>query len=940
MSDVSPSKVNIDELLKDKPRIRKYLTIVQMEEICDVFMIPFNGIDTVISDYNEWNRMLSMQFLENVTIYDGMFDEYKEHLSNKFRTSLMEAETPIGANASDAIGQQATQALLNTFHSVGTIKSGGPDGINENISISANRQILYSVIHLINGKMTYKEVMDIKKDFIGLSIKGLLLEEPEPHIVDIGKEYENNPFDQNKSLSERKKIFLSKNNWWYNMVRFDGVYDRVQSKGVKRTCVRLKFDIQKVFEFKFLLSEIAAFISKWKFEIKIPKRSSENKKKHDEKLVEVFAVASPTNIGIIDVFLKSYDEQTDHLLISLIHSDEFNELMISGIENIKNFYAVSSPVVRLIRDISETSRFDEEKGIKGTWIYLKDNRFDGIPYFRLIELLEASGLKVEIPYFNVPNSYRENFTTLPLEYHSHKSCPDLTSRFKLRGFLPRGTLEHQHPSTFVRYQSNVPGTFNYNKINTPIKHYKFEKIGSGFDVCLYQFGESNELANSNSLCTIKFKSKAHLTRFINENDNRLKLSVYRKNFNNKEEHMTSFFKESSSDFKTLAFEIASNPTGNKYVVFYLFQLNYIDYQIDVNLDYVNSRFVTMSLDSVLMKHFGIPFDINNNFSDTFRVPKKYDVERIEPVEKRILVKGKMFFTDKYDYLGDPKRKELLADKTKKIDPIKRLLSYITSRTTNEQQTYVSAEASGSNLSALLKNDKVFGSKSFCNHFHQTWHALGHECLRNLLCYDMISMINNQGYISVNYINFTSDVITHNGINPMTSEGISCQGRDFLSMITFDNASKYIMNAALIGKSKSVNSTSSSIFLGKRFKLGTGAVDIGIDRTKININSRREGISEGFLRLTGLDMPTSELFLPDGSDEVIVIPKLIVGRMKPVKWIIDKFVEKDILYYIQRGIDNYKRITYMAFTKFPPNLDDSDSDDVVFKTVRQNKHSRM
>lgn len=910
--DTSIAKSLVDS--SSTPKRRIYLTKEQINEICDCFKIPFNGIDLVLEEYNQMLRELAVSFLEPVKIYDGMFEEYKEHLRKKYLQSLQDADTPIGANTSDAIGAQATQALLNTFHSVGTLKSGGPDGINENISISSKRQILYSMIHMTNGYLSYSDVMNMKKEFIGLSVKNLLSSEPIPYIVNIGEELKLNPFDTNLSPEQRKKIMLGPSNWWYNLVPFEGVYDRTQSGSVSRTCIRLNFDVQKLYDYNFLLSEIAYFISKWKFEIKASKRNSESKKKHDNIEVEVVAVPSPTIKGVIDIFIKSYDELKDHILISLIHDNEFNNLLVSGIQGLTNFYAVPSVVTNLIRDIEETSRFDEEGGIKGTWLYLKNNRFSGVPYFRLVELLEAAGLKIEIPYYNVPDSYRKNYTTFPFDYHSHKYKADLRSKMKVRGYIFGSMTEHEHPHTYV---IGVSG--NLEKVNCDIKHYTYTKLNTGFEIGMYQYGEVNDLSFE-LLCNKKFKTRSSLVKYINQINNRLSKQEFVKRFGKPNPDVVEFYKNPKQEYKTVGFEIEEHGSSPKYVVYYLFKLHYIEYQLNVNLDYVNSRFVTMSLDSVINKHFSIPYDIANpggqSLPDVFRIPRIYDVEKINPLERRILLKTKMFFTDKYDFIGNPDRENLL--KTKPLKPFERLIQYVNSHTTKDQQTYVYAEASGANLLELLKKTNLKTSSIFCNDFHQTWNCLGHECLRNLLCYDMINMINSQGYVSVSYMNFAADVITHNGINAMTSEGISCQNRDYLAMISFDNAFKYVMKAASTGKYKHVNSTSSSIGLGQLFKLGTGAVEIGIDKAKINMNHTNSGISRGFLELIGVEKPVSQLFLPDGSDDPIFLPNLIVGRMKQVPWIIDTFIEKDLLFYIQTGIDNTRRLMFTKFDKFDSN----------------------
>jgi len=928
----------IENVENDVKIIRTYLTHEQIEEILDEFKLPFNGIKIVIDDTNKMIRKLGRSFLETIKIYPEMFKDFKAHLSKKFYSCLMDAETPVGANTSDAIGQQATQALLNTFHNIGTLKSGGPDGINENISIS-KRKILYSIINMVNCKMSYKDVMDMKKDFIGITIKDLLSETPIPYIVNITNELKNNPSNPQLSQDQVKSILNGKHNWWYNYTNFEGIHDVVQSNNVSRTCLRLKFDSQKLFEYKFLLSELASFISKWKFEIKGSKASSDKKGKHSDITVEVFAVASPTNIGIIDIFIKSYDEMRDYLLMSLIHGDDFKELIVSGINKISNFYAISTNLTRVIRSIEKTSRFDEESGKRGTWIYLNDNRFLGIPYFRVIDMLKSAGLDIEVPFYTNPESYENQFTTIPLEYRSHKSCPELIRSTKLRGYLMGNMTEHEHPYTLMKqYDSN--GSYNMVKSLINIEHYKYSKIGNGFEVVLFHAGDYEQ--QNGMVSNRKFKTKEKLNKYITSKSYRLYQETFKKLFDNYDDSILNYFKTESTENKFIGFEVNDGKDESKsiYVYYSLFQLKYIDYKINVNLDYVNSEFITMSLDSVLMKHFGVPSKVieyfNVEVSSTFRTPRKYETKRVEVLEKRLFIKGKMFFTDRYDYLTEDNRDELL--KTQKLKPLDRLFRFIKQNTTDEEQTYHSAETTGSNLSELIKHNKVAGNKTYCNDFHQTYAALGHECLRNMSCLDMINMINTQGYISVNYMNFVADVITHNGINPMTSEGISCQNRDFLSMATFDNAAKYIMNAASIGESKNVKSTSSSIFLGKRFELGTGSVGIKIDLTKINVITYEEGISEGFLQLTGSDTQSDELYLPDGSEVPISIPSLIINRMKPVKWIIDTFMDKDILYFTQRGNDRIKSTTFKRLSKLE-QFDVDDYEDYDLKSITRNIYVR-
>lgn len=957
--------------------VERFLTEDEINGIISIFMLPFNNFDIVLDVVDRQVKTLARQYLEEVKLYDGMYEQYKEHLKKKYEYSLIEAGTPIGAITSDAIGQQATQALLNTFHSVGTVKSGGPDGIKENIGISPNRKILYSIVHPRNGTLSYAEVMKLKSDFIGLSIAKLQLSPAKCEIVDIKEELIHNPFIESLTFNQRKKILKSKNSWWYSLSTFEGVYDRVQSPITKRYCIRLKLDVQKLYEFKITTSYIANFINKWKFQITIPKKASKNPNKRETVDEFVFAIPSPTNIGIIDIFMKSYDDSKDHMLVSLIHSDEFKNLMVSGIEGISNFYAVSTSVTRLIRDIGPTNRFDELKGKKGTWLYLEDNRFTGIPYFRLLNLLEKSGIKYEVPYFNKPNSYHDNFTELPFEFISHKSVQELRSSMKLRAFLFGSMVEHKNPSFLDGSYSNVrmgtAGGIQMNKVECKIDHYTYQRIGDGFEVALYPFSQSNIC--DGILSTKKFNSKGSLVSYISSLEQRMNFDNFVKLFNNKEEAYANFFKEPNNFYKIINFEV-NDPLG-KYISYYMFQIKYIDYQIDVNLDYVNSRYITQSLDSTLFLQFGIPYEIANqngvSLPESLRQYKVYDVVRVDNPERRILLKTNMFLSDKYDYLNKPHRKIIidfhrlvdefsrdnggvifkeekefilneLIDKnnivltedekkhileSEKLKPIDRFLQFIKERTSEVDNNYIYGEASGSNFGELLINPKVFGPKLICNHFYQVYEKFGLEGLRNTLAYDLINMINSSGYISVEYMNFLTNVTTHNGINPMTSEGISCQKRDFLSMITFDNAPKHTHTAALLGEEQNAISTSTCIFLGKLFKAGTGFVSISVDKSKLNVLTRKEGISEGFMKLTGIVNQIGGLVLTDENEEPIYIPKLSSGKFPRVDWVMDNFVQKDLLFYIKQGIDDTKR-SLLMFCQPYELIDKESIDNLVIK----------
>ena len=91
---------------------------------------------------------------------------------------------------------------------------------------------------------------------------------------------------------------------------------------------------------------------------------------------------------------------------------------------------------------------------------------------------------------------------------------------------------------------------------------------------------------------------------------------------------------------------------------------------------------------------------------------------------------------------------------------------------------------------------------------------------------------------------------------------------------------------------------------------------------LNVITRKEGISEGFLKSTGITKSIGGEFLTDENENPINIPKLITGKFPQVKWIFDNFIQRDLLFYIQQDIDITKSKTLIFYN----TIDCSDFDD--------------
>jgi len=350
------------------------LTKDEISEIVNAIEVPYDGIPDVINVIQNGIRNNLGIDLESIKLYPGKFGRLKESIVKAYQLSVIGPKTPIGPRTADAIAQQQAQANFNTFHSVGTIKSGGVDGTREAISISRERKNAYGTLHFNDESLMYEEVMNLQKDFLGISVK-FLSSSIKPYVIDPqavinGQVMENDWWYQSQEIQdELPKIFpLQPLNPQTSYEAGLALSGSLQS--TYRFCIRITLDQQKLFEFRISPVEIGSILDK--AVIKLNKN----------EIIGIKAICSPGLVGVIDVFIKKQNGAYDDYLMSFIQFDEFAKIFVSGIPGITNFYAVKHNISSLIRD---------GESIDGKLhLYLNDNRFIGIPFFRFEKLINAA----------------------------------------------------------------------------------------------------------------------------------------------------------------------------------------------------------------------------------------------------------------------------------------------------------------------------------------------------------------------------------------------------------------------------------------------------------------------------------------------------------------------------------------------------------------------
>jgi hypothetical protein len=834
-----------------KGSVKRLINKQEAKYLCSLIMLPYDGVKKVVDLINSRMHKIIRVNLKKIKMYECFIPGYLEDLYNTWVISLAEAGIPKGAIASDAIGQQATQALLNTFHQAGSAKSGGPDGIRENISISPNRKILYSVINFRNKKLKIEDVMRMRSKFIGITLNDIAISIL-PLMIDI--EFHRQMPEEYLPRNEKAGSDMVKNGtyWWYTRANFSHVFT-----GIRRHAIRIELDVMKLYEFQLDTTIISTIINQKPFEFKTKDKSVE---------FVTIAIPSPTYIGIIDIFLSSKerplreDVDRDYILQACFGLGDFHSLEISGIQGIKNFYPVTKKVSSIVRDIE----LSDDK--KGTWVYFEDLRYSYVPINRFYDLCKAAELEIDTTEDS------------EIEYISHKIMKEKRKIVKVKTISYNGV--------------------NYNpilelKLDKSINEYKLVESNPFFKITEFTPSE----LKLPSIYIMKERYDFNLDRCIRfENDEHLKFVIT--SIMNGDEKICkelidpSFFVINGEHHPVISFPIEVVSTQKRMFIWAcLFYKQTFTLEVDIN--YINRRENLTTLETAINGRFGL-----RDFSlpEILRLPKIEHI--IDPVEHeknedyvpRILIKSTLFFRDEFDKIDKQTGKRI------KMDPIDRLKRFLDENCDDEiLKTYAYAETQGSSLSNLLANPIIDSRTTYCNDFYQTFEMLGIESLRNLLGYDLISIINSSGDINPKYPVLTSDVTTCNGINPFTSTGSSSQNNGVISTITFDNVKKYITKAAIVGKQEVSTPVSTAIFFGNQLFLGTGYSKIKFDNLALSVTSP----TSNSIKTNMKDIIEDEEY-----EEPRLEPTVSVGKFPKVKWVFNKFIKKDIIFYINMGMIDF------------------------------------
>lgn len=159
--------------------------------------------------------------------------------------------------------------------------------------------------------------------------------------------------------------------------------------------------------------------------------------------------------------------------------------------------------------------------------------------------------------------------------------------------------------------------------------------------------------------------------------------------------------------------------------------------------------------------------------------------------------------------------------------------------------YYYASTEGSNLSALFARRDVDGTTTSCNNPNVILRLLGIEATRNLLIQEFTFILENASLqLDPRHLILLADFMTNRGsLLPISFWGIVRQNPGPLTVSSMGRSLDIFRTAAAFGEEEEIKTISSSVFVNRRAKIGSGYVDLKIDEQKLaDFEKKKSGVS--------------------------------------------------------------------------------------------------
>jgi len=258
----------------DKNNKRK-LTNVEKEYICDFLQInPSLDFEISVNIINNIKDDIIEQ-LKDIEIYPCLLEDLKKQIINDYHKSQIQPGQMVGVDSATSLGEPTTQMTLNSFHSAGKTCAAVTTGVPRfRELLDASKQQKHTLITFTLNKevKNINEAKNICKSFDERRVY-TLLKDIIPNIN----------YNLHEKLDNNDKA-------WYDFFS-NFIHDKYKKY---KWSLRLKFDINTLYEYKLTLKYIASKIEK--------------------ELSSCECVYSPEYIGIIDLYINTNGINIDEII--------------------------------------------------------------------------------------------------------------------------------------------------------------------------------------------------------------------------------------------------------------------------------------------------------------------------------------------------------------------------------------------------------------------------------------------------------------------------------------------------------------------------------------------------------------------------------------------------------------------------------------------------
>ena len=220
--------------------------------------------------------------------------------------------------------------------------------------------------------------------------------------------------------------------------------------------------------------------------------------------------------------------------------------------------------------------------------------------------------------------------------------------------------------------------------------------------------------------------------------------------------------------------------------------------------------------------------INKSKLEDKRLDYDEVIAKIEKAHKKVKINDNKFTFEP----GKQTIRELrlLADKVRdtQISGLKNIGKVIIRK---EDEWIIHTE--GSNLKEILKIDGIDNEKTTTNNIDEIYNVLGIEAARNSIIHEALRTLSEQGLsVDIRHIMLVADMMTSEGIvKSIGRHGIGGEKSSVLARAAFEETGKHLLTASIRGETDKLTGVIENIIIGQPIRLGTGSVDIIMDKTQ-------------------------------------------------------------------------------------------------------------